>query len=270
MGIEFAKGQESEFRRRLAHELSQELQSCSSILAVWEGGSSANATSDQFSDIDLNILHANNEDAVFQIVEATLSSISEITHIYNEPKSLWPDLTQKVYFIKDSPKHFFVDVATFPESKPAILNEFMQIDRHGKPAILFDKGGHIHSHPLDELAFLQRQRRRLNEIVEAFPVYRTTVFKELDRGNAIDAFAFYYSGMLRPLIEVMGLIYRPYRFDFGFRYLKPSLPTDLYLRIEPLFFVGNLNLLQEYAMAVDELFTDMVAKAKLKLTHSPT
>ena len=146
----------------------------------------------------------------------------------------------------------------------------MQIERHGKPAVLFDKGGHIHSHPLDEQVFLQRQRRRLNEIVEAFPVYRITVFKELDRGNAIDAYAFYYSGMLRPLIEVMGLIYRPYRFDFGFRYLKPSLPTDLYLRIEPLFFVGNLNLLQENAMAVDELFTDMVAEAKLKFAHSPT
>jgi hypothetical protein len=267
MDFEFAKDKDSEFRSRLSQELSKELQRCSSILAAWEGGSSANATSDRFSDIDLNILHADNEDAVFQIVEATLRNISAIAHIYNEPKSHWPDLTQKIYFLKDAPKHFFVDVAAFPESKPAMLAEFMQTERHGNPVVLFDKEGRIRSRPVDEQALLQRQNRRLNEIVEAFPVYRTTVFKELDRGNAIDAFAFYYSGMLRPLIEVMGLIYRPYRFDFGFRYLKRSLPADLYRRIEPFFFVANPHLLGEYAKSVDELFNQMVAEAKLKLSQ---
>jgi hypothetical protein len=266
MDFYYTTGQESEFRRRLAQDLSKELRSCSSILAAWAGGSSANATSDRFSDIDLNILHADNESAVFQIVEATLRNISEITHIYNEPKSLWPDLTQKVYFLKDAPLHFFIDVAAFPESKPAILDEFMQTERHGSPVVLFDKGGRIRSFPVDEQALLQKQRRRLNEIAEAFPVYRKTVLKELDRGNAIDAFAFYYSGMLRPLIEVMGLIYRPYHFDFGFRHLKRSLPSDIYRRIEPLFFVANLNLLQEYVMSVDKLFSQMFAEAKLKLS----
>jgi hypothetical protein len=208
MDFEFANGQESECRRRLANELSKELQSCSSILAAWEGGSSATATSDQFSDIDLNILHADNEAAVFQIVEGTLRKFSAITHIYNEPKSVWPDLTQKVYFIENAPKHFFVDVAAFPKSKPAILAEFMQFERHGQPAVFFDKGGHLNSQPIDEQALRQRQRKRLTEIVEAFPVYRMTLFKELDRGNPIDAFTFYHSGMLRPLVEVIGMLYR--------------------------------------------------------------
>jgi hypothetical protein len=269
MGNELTAGHGFKFRHQLAQELSKRLQRSADILAAWEGGSSANSTSDQFSDIDLNILYVGNEDLVFQMVEATLKDFSEITHIYNEPKSLWPDLTQKVYFIKDSPKHFFVDVATFPDSKLAILEEFMQMERHGKPVILFDKVDRIKSHPLDREAFLKRQQRRLNE-VEAFPVYRTTVFKELDRGNSIDAFAFYYSGMLRPLIEVIGMIYRPYRFDFGFRHLKRCLPSDLYHRIEPYFFVGDLNQLQDNATSVDKLFTQMVVEAKLKLSQNPT
>jgi hypothetical protein len=125
----------------------------------------------------------------------------------------------------------------------------MQSERHGKPVVLFDKEDLVRSRPVDEQALLQKQKRRLSEIVEAFLVYRTTVFKELDRENAIDAFAFYYSGMLRPLIEVMGLIYRPYCFDFGFRYLKQSLPADLYRRIEPLFFVAARQLLSKNSLA---------------------
>jgi hypothetical protein len=58
MDFEFAKNQESEIRSRLSQELSRELNSCSNILAVWSGGSSANSAADRFSDLDLNILHA--------------------------------------------------------------------------------------------------------------------------------------------------------------------------------------------------------------------
>jgi len=259
----------SHFKQHLAEKLSGRLQARSSVLAAWEGGSAANGTSDQYSDLDFNVLISGDVDAAFQVVEETLRDTAEITHIWHEPKSLWPDLTQKVYFLRDSPKHFFVDVTAFPESKPSILDEFMQTERHGTPVVFFDRTGRIRGCPIDKSALLQKQRARLREIVAAFPVYRTEVFKELDRGNSIDAFAFYQAGMLRPLIEVMGMIFRPHRFDFGLRYLKRSLPDDKYKTIEQFFFIERPSSLRSRAIAVDELFCEMLAEAR-RLTGSPS
>ena len=82
------------------------LQNCRQARAVWEGGSAANAASDQFSDLDINILASDPIISIFEAVENTLNSISKISHIWNEPKSLWPELIQKVYFLKDTPRYF--------------------------------------------------------------------------------------------------------------------------------------------------------------------
>src|SRR5690606_27049393 len=150
---------------------------------------------------------------------------------------------------------------------PATLDEFMQTERHGTPVVYFDKSGRIRGRSIDKNLLRENQRMRLHEIIAAFPNYRTKVFKELDRGNAVDAFAFYHGGMIRPLIEVIGMIYRPYQFDFGLRYLKRSLPRDIYDKIEPLFFIDSLITLRSYATEVDKLFSEMIVDANLKLSQ---
>jgi predicted nucleotidyltransferase len=248
-------------RPEILKRLVTELKHCNPVLAVWEGGSAANATSDQYSDIDICVLASDPISLVFQTVESALNSISEITHIWNEPKSIWPGLTQKVYFLKDVPKHFFIDVAVFPEHATE-LAEFMQLERHGNPVVHFDKLDRIKTHHADKNVFAEKHRKRLKEIVEAFPVYRTEVFKELDRGHAVDAFAFYQGGMVKPLIEILGMIYRPFQFDFGFRYLQRSLPLELYRKIETLLYVQDMNSLRERATEVEKIFYDTVTDLK--------
>ena len=250
------------FRRSLVDRLTRELQLSPSILAVWEGGSASNAAVDEFSDIDLNLLVTGNADAVFPLVEKSIRGTSEITHTWNEPKSLWPDLTQKVYFLADAPKHFFVDVAAFPDTAPATFDEFMQTERHGKPIVLFDKVGRIIDRPTDRRALVQRQQKRLEEIEAAYPVYRTTTFKALERGHAVDSFHFYQAGMVRPLVEVLGIVHRPFQFDFGYRFLKRSLPGEIFRQLEPLLFVPDLAELRTRVAAVEEMFNATLPAAK--------
>ncbi len=251
-----------EFRKQVLGKLIEGLRLTEQVVAVWEGGSAANASTDEYSDIDLNILVAGDDAPVFRSIEELLNSTSKVTHVWNEPKSIWPDLTQKIYFLKDSPKHFFVDVAVFPQSSSQILSEFMQTERHGHPVVHIDKAGLIVSRPADKTAILQKQRKRLGEIAEAFPVYRTEVLKELDRGHFIDAFAFYQSAMLRPLVEALGMLHRPFQFDFGLRYLHRSFPKEVAQFIEAHLFVKDGNDLRKNALEVDELFYKTVDQIK--------
>jgi len=256
------------FKARILQKVISDLRNCYQVRAIWEGGSAATATSDQYSDIDINILAADPINLVFETLQNTLRSVSEISHIWNEPKSFWPDLTQKIYFLKDAPKHFFLDVAVFPEKADKILEEFMQLERHGHPVIHFDDTGRIKTQHINKQATLEKHRKRLSEIMEAFPAYRTNVFKELDRGHSIDAFAFYQGGMLRPLVEVLGMLYRPFQSDFGLRYLNRTFPVESCRSIEKFLYVTNLDDLRNKATELEKLFYDSVAQAEKSLERT--
>lgn len=59
---------------------------------------------------------------------------------------------------------------------------------------------------------------RLTELMDSLPFRTILVEKELVRNHPLDALAF-YQGLDRMLIELLGLKFRPPRFDFGPRYL---------------------------------------------------
>lgn len=254
-----------QFATTVLQALLVRLRRCRPVRAVWQGGSAANATSDAYSDIDLNILAGEPAEEVFTAVAEALGAVSPIVHVWNEPKSVWPELTQKVYFLADSPKHFFVDVALFPESDERILAEFMQVERHGTAIVHFDDTGKIESRRGDRIALVDKQKKRLAQIVEAFPVYRTEVFKELDRGHAIDAFAYFQGGMLKPWVELLAMIHRPFQFDFGFRYLHRSFPPELAAKVETFLYVSSMEKLRENAMEVERSFPATVEEVRAVL-----
>ena len=77
--------------------------------------------------------------------------------------------------------------------------------------------------------------------MQAFPVYKVQVLKAIDRGHEADAFHFYQSGIVRPLVELLGMIYRPFQYDFGLRYIYRSFPGDLRERVRCLCYVKDLG-----------------------------
>jgi len=223
------------------------------ILAAWEGGSAATGTRDQYSDIDLNILSELPPQEVLDLLEESLQPLG-VMHTWQPSKPFWPGLMQRVIVLKDSPKHFSVDAGVFAHTATDLLRDFLEVERHGNQVVYFDKVGKINPGHTDPVALFKRQQERVEEIAQAFPIFKTLVLKEIDRGQAIDALAFYQNGLVRPLVEVLGMIHRPYKYDFNLRYLHKHFPPELQQLIMDLNFVGNFADLPAKILKADEAF----------------
>jgi predicted nucleotidyltransferase len=250
------------FKDRVLEALVAPLKESSQTVALWECGSASNGTSDPYSDIDIRIVAQDSIEHTFDLVEATLSSVFAISHRFVEPKCFLPGYYQRIYFLEGAPKHFFVDVAVFLQSSEDLLLEFLEIERHGSPVIHFDKSGQVKPRNGDPAALKTKQRKRFEEIEVAYPAYKTEVMKELDRGNAIDAFAFYFLGMVRPLAELMGIIHRPFKYDFGLRYIHKMFPDTDRKAIESLSYVKDIDELKERAILADRLIQETMLRVR--------
>ncbi len=255
----------SDFKECVRAELISSLKTNNLTLAAWEGGSAANGTTDPYSDIDLVVVGKDSVESIFDVIESALGRVSSISHKYAEPRCFWPGCYQRVYFLEGAPKHFFVDVAVFLETSHEVLNEFMQPERHGNPVVHFDKANLVKPRPADPVGLRSRHLQRLKEIEDAYPIYKLEVLKSLDRDHPIDAFGFYFTAVVRPLVELMGILYRPYRFDFGLRYLHTTFPNEDQKALESLLFVKDPMALRNRMNEADRLFREVSHQVHQKL-----
>ncbi len=254
----------STFKQDVLQTIIDTLKPMPDILAAWEGGSKANGTSDQYSDVDLSIYSKTPLQEVLERVEASLAKYN-VVHAYRETKSAWgAGMLQRFIFLKDAPDFFYVDVAAFDGSNEKLMNDFFEVERHGTPVIHFDKQGIVKLTHTDLEALFKRQQNRLAEILQIFPVYKTLVQKEMQRGKAIDAIAFYQNGLVRPLVEVLGMVHRPYKFDFGFRYLHSQMPPEVSRLVEDLLYVPDVNCLPSRLLKLETALMDAAQKVKAK------
>lgn len=204
--------------------------------AVFEGGSTATGRADAYSDIDLCVVAdgALNE-ALFAAIEAALKSIAPLAHVWPVADPPWPGFAQKFYFLDGAPRFFAVDCSLLV---PMTALQFLEVERHGHALVLLDPRQWVRPQQLDRKAHDARRARRLAQNRAAWPVYRMLVDKELARGRALDAFGF-YQALLRLLVELAGLLHRPDRFDYGWRYLHYDLPAALQARLAELAFVAG-------------------------------
>ena len=63
--------------------------------------------------------------------------------------------------------------------------------------------------------------------------------KEIQRGNHLEALAFYNAFTLRPLVEVLRIQYAPQRYNFHTRYVYYELPAEVVQDLEALYFIGD-------------------------------
>lgn len=255
----------NDFKESVRAELISVLKKDEHALAAWEGGSAANGTSDLYSDIDLIVIAKDSVTAIFELIEAALNRVSRISYKYVEPKCFWPGCYQRIYFLEDAPKHFFVDIAVFSETSREVLAEYMQPERHGNPVIHFDKADIVKPTLSDPALLKSLHLRRLNEIEAAYPIFKLEVLKELDREHPIDAYSFYFMAVIRPMVELMGILYRPFRYDFGLRYLHRTFPEKDQKLIERLIYVGDAAALRERMIEADRLIGDVIRRVHEKL-----
>ena len=192
------------------------------VAGCWEGGSAATGRLDEFSDIDLVIVAPlETADAIFAAIEASDCRRSgEMSHRWHVDPPPFRETAQRFYFLAGAPRFFAIDCVIVTASGAA---QFLERERHGVPQVAFDRTGQIAALPLDRPALEARRSHRLAQLRGAVPVFQMLVEKELARGHPLEAFGF-HQVLLRALIELLGMQYRPDRFDYGWRYVETELP----------------------------------------------
>lgn len=86
-----------------------------------------------------------------------------------------------------------------------------------------------------------RLRDRVASLRVTFDMYQILTLKELNRGNTLEALAFYGGYTLRPLVKVLRMQYDPTRHNFHTRYVYYNLPADVVWKLELLFPAVNTD-----------------------------
>ena len=226
----------SGYRRRVTARVVAALRDEPEVEALFEGGAAARGRADEYSDIDLMVVAPPaRAGRLFVLAEEALGDIAPITHVWSVEPPGSPDMAQRFYFLADAPRYFAFDCSVL---SPAAVSTFLERERHGEPIVWLDRRGTITARPVDEAALAKRRQHRLSQVRAMVPVYAMLVDKEIARGHPLEALGF-YQVLVRALIDLLGMRYRPERFDFGWRYVERELPEDAQALIARHAFVAD-------------------------------
>lgn len=246
-------------RKEIIDKLISELKPLDFVNAMWEGGSEAFDRTDEWSDIDLGVdVKDEYTEEAFVKIDWILNTISPVKIKYRLPDPTWHGNPQAFYLLEDTSPFLLIDLSVIPESNES---KFTEKEIHGKLVFYFDKNGTERKAVYktdDTKAGIEKRLRYWKNIFEMFKVMP---LKEINRGNYIEAFAFYNGYVLRPLIDILRIKYGPpEHYNFGSRYLHYELPQDEVKRLESLYFCKDGDeLIRNYEAGVkwaEELLSD--------------
>lgn len=227
--------------------------------ALFEGGSAAFGRNDQWSDLDLQIICADDAvQALAERVEAALARITQIELRFEMPQPTWHGHFQVFYRFANASPFLLLDLAIM---KAGSQNKFLEPEIHGQRRVYFDKGDFTKVGPLDPADFQKTLQAGLDLQRGRFEIGRLFVTKELNRGNPIGALAFYHGLTLAPLVTLLRARHAPFHYNFGAHSIQHDLPVEVVERLSELYFVRDAeDLRAKHAQATqwfDELRQDL-------------
>lgn len=200
------------------------------VRAAWLAGSDATGRTDDKSDIDLMAIV---EDGHVEDAFAAVRTKVAIALEYRLPKPTWHGADQAFIQIDGAPDWLMIDFVVLEKSKP---HPWLQIERHGRAQILFDKDGLVREEHVDRNAIDRTIRENVERLRKRFRLLHHLPPKLVARGLPVDAVHFYHALVLRPLVDMLRAVHCPDRHDFGFRYVKDDLPKEQYDALEELSY----------------------------------
>lgn len=226
------------------------------VQAMWEAGAVSFDRVDEWSDIDLQV--ACNDDRVedvFSVAERTLNTLSPVDVRYRLPEPTWHGHSQAFYTLEGASPFLMLD---FVVMKSGAEDKFLQPAIHGRPRVYFDKSGVVRFDPLDAESFARTLRGRVAELRVLFGLFQILTKKELNRGNVIEAVAFYQSYTLRPLVQALRILRDPTRHNFHTRYVHYDMPESDVKRLRELMFVADEKELAAKRHRAEEWFYELL------------
>lgn len=251
-------------RKEILEALNQAFVNLPYALAMWQGGAMAFNRADEWSDIDLAlIVDDGHEQQAMQLATSVLENQFGIDNSFEIDPPFWPDMTQTFFRLKNTSPFLLIDLSILPSSAK---NKFNETEIHGHGPVLFDKKGITNAPLVNENNLKEILRSRVAKQQKRFEIFWVMVDKEINRKKDIDAFVFYWSYTVMPLVEMLRIKHSPYHWNFGSRYLNDDLPAEIATRLQRLFFVTNLEDLTQKNKTAREWFHQATAEATASLS----
>jgi hypothetical protein len=224
-------------RNYILESLKNNIKQIEWVNAMWECGASSFDRIDEWSDIDI-IIDVEDDKIleVFNDIDKIVENISPVERSYGCPQSMSSGAYQKVYKLKNQSEFLLIEICAVKNSSN---QKFLVEEIHSKAKIHFDKKNITSKTFLDKNQFNKKIKSRIYELENIFNIYQNLPRKEMNRGNSIEALAFYRSFSLYPLVELIRIKYDPYRYNFKTRYLYYNFPEDIVEKLEELFFISD-------------------------------
>ncbi len=233
--------------------------------AMWQGGAAAFNRTDQWSDIDIMLIVDDGyEQQAMALVQTVLEKEFGIDNLFAIDPPHWPGMLQTFFRLKNTSPFLLIDFSVLPVSA---ADKFAEPEIHGNAVVLFDKKNILTSvTPVDVAQLKAKLLHRIAMHRHKQDIFWVMVDKELNRNNAIDAFVFYWSFTLSPLVEMLRIKYSPFHWNFGSRYLAKHLPKDIADKLQLLYYVKDIEDLKAKNVEARAWLVTAVDEAEQSLT----
>lgn len=251
-------------RQEILQALRQRLEPLPYVHAMWEAGAIAFDRVDQWSDIDLQFdVDDDHVEDAFAEVEHALASLSPIEIRFRLPDPTWHGHSQAFYRLANASPFLLIDLSISRHTQTAARQLFLRQEIHGVAVVHFDKSGVATPAPFDAESHRQTLLARLPQMRQNFILFQPLVLKELNRGNAIEAVAFYHSWVVRPLVELLRIIHCPQRHNFHTRYIQHDLPAAIGKRLERFFYVASPDEIRQRQQEGEQWFLELMEQMEV-------
>ncbi len=248
-------------REKIKDELKKSLESNKQVYTVWEGGSAATGYLDEYSDLDLGVVCADDEvENLFVQFEKYFEDNYGIENKFRTPEPSWHGHSQCYYLLKNTPYLFYVDILI---EKLSAGNRFMESDRHGNSIVWFDKKNLFDPTPTPEEEVIKKGKRFYKLISDSYWILVMDVKKQIHRKNKVDAFVI-YNQLVNRIAYLVNLKYRPPKSDFGLRYTYRDFPKETISWLEDMLVVKNLDEMMKKVDVIDAKYKKLLEELKEK------
>lgn len=169
--------------------------------AFWEAGAAAFHLIDEWSDLDLYAVVAEDKlDETFGVVEEALRRLSPIRRKF---VPVWPPesgTAQAFYRLENASEYLLVDLAVFRRSAQ---DKFLEPELHGEAVFLFNKGDAVKAPSLDAEEVVSKLLERRDKLVVGMELFGPFVLKEIRRRNWLEALDFYRALVIDALVQIL-------------------------------------------------------------------
>lgn len=232
---------------KIVDELKDLLEQDSTIHAMWIVGSVAEGNADVLSDVDLWIDIDDGQDKqILNKIEEFLATKGTIDVNFTE--GLTPPFTHVVYHLEHMNPNHFIEINLHSHS-----HKFGLFDSLRKMKVLFDKDDTTEFEPFDEASYNKMLSERKQFLIEKIKFGESSVIKEIQRKQFMDALHNYQFWLVEPIIELIRIKHSPLKITYGLKHGSRDLPKDAVAAIESLHTISSLEDLNNKINEVKEL-----------------